>query len=148
MNDKTGRPPLPKGAAKGIQIGVRFKPKDARAIDNATANTGQTKVDLIRDAAIAEAKYPPPWVSSKWTIDDLEGKKVQFRLTAPKFRVEGVGEFLVRKNPRGELAIEICAIKSATPCEVVESRFWICQEIADKIERNPEPKVATFRLIA
>src|SRR6266404_2494338 len=128
MSNKTGRRPLPNGTAKDIQIGVRFSPEDDKALEKAIAKTGQTKVDLIRDAARADAKFPPPWVKSKWSINDLEGKKVQFKLTAPKFRVEGVGEFLVRKNPRGELAIEICAIESATSYKAVETRFWVGQE--------------------
>ncbi len=147
MSNKAGRPPLQNGTAKDVQIGVRFNPKDDKAIEKATAKSGQTKVDLIRDAARADAKHPPPWVKCKWTIDDLEGKGVQFRLTAPRFRVEGVGEFLVRKNPAGELAIQICSIKLATPYEVVETRFWIGQAAADKIESNPEPKGPPFRLL-
>jgi len=147
MNKKMGRPPLPKGKARSVQVGVRFTPEDDKAIEKALTKSGQTKADLVRDAAVAEARKPPPWVRSKWTYEDLNGKKVQFKLNSPRFQAKGVGEFLVRRNPRGELAIEICAIVSATPYEVTEHRYWLGQEIANKIEINSTPNVAPFRLL-
>jgi hypothetical protein len=147
MSKKMGRPRLPKGQAKGVQIGVRFNPKDDKQIDRRVVESGQTKADWVRNAAVAETKVPPVWIKSKWTWEDLRDKTVEFRLIAPRFQVEGMGKFLVRINPAGELAVEICAIESATRSEIVESRFYLFQQVADKIERHPNPAVAAFRLL-
>src|SRR6266853_3293315 len=103
MGKKMGRPPLPKGQAKGVQIGVRFNRDDDKAIKRAIADSGHTKVDWVRNAALTQARNPPPWVKSKWKMEELDEKRVQFKLTAANFWVEGVGKFLVRRNPRGEL---------------------------------------------
>src|SRR6266478_654966 len=106
-NNRMGRPPLPGGQAKEIQIGVRLTPQDDKSVEQAVDESGVSKAEWIRNAAKLQAKPPPPpaWVTSKWTREQLEGKTVQFKLTHPKFRVEGVGEFMVRCNPAGELAI-------------------------------------------
>ncbi len=147
MGKKMGRPPLPKGQARGVQVGVRFKREDDKTIEKVTAGSGQTKADWVRNAALAEARRPVTWVRSKWKLEELDGKLVEFKLTAPKLWVEGLGKFLVRKNLRGELSIEICVLKSPNPNEIVETRYWLGQQAADKIELNPNPKLAEFRLL-
>jgi hypothetical protein len=147
MNKKMGRPPLPKGQSKDVQIGVRFNPADDKQIEKAVAKSGQTKPDFIRNAALAETRKPTVWVKSKWTMEQLSGKTVEFALTVPGRRDDGTGKFLVRKNPADELAIDICAIASATRYEMVEIRYHLYQAAADKIELHPNPKVAQFRLL-
>lgn len=142
-----GRPPFPKGQAKDVQIGVRLTPGEDNAIQKAIAESGQTKAEWMRTAAVAEAQAKTIWVKSKWSMEDLDDQKVVFRLTAPRLEVKGVGKFLVRRNPRGELAINICVITEATPHQITEVRYYIGQAAADKIERHPEPSVAAFRLL-
>jgi len=146
MTKRMGRPKLPNGEAKRVQVGVRFNSDHDKSIEKAALDSGQTKADWVRNAAVSEARRPPPWIKCKWQMEELEGKKVKFRLSAPEFWVAGVGEFLVRRNPRGELAVEICVIKSATPFEIVETRYWLGQIAADKIESTCDPNVP-FRLL-
>jgi hypothetical protein len=147
MNKKMGRPPLPKGESKDVQIGVRFNPQDDKEIEREVKKAGQTKSDWVRNAAICDAQVPPIWIKSKWTFEDLKDKTVEFRLISPEWRIKGIGKFLVRINPAGELAVDICAVKSATPYEVVEMRFYLFQKVADKIERHPDKAIADFRLL-
>jgi len=142
-----GRPPLPKGEAKAVQLGVRFNPKDGQKIEKAATASGQTNADFVRNAAITETKKPPVWVKTKWTMEELDEKTVEFRLVFPHWRDEGTGQFLVRKNPDGELAIDVCVIASATPYKMVEIRYHLLQPAADKIEKHPNPKAAQFRLL-
>lgn len=147
MKSKMGRPKLPPGEAKGTQIGVRFRTTDDRRINELVEKSGQNKADWVRNAAIAESKKPPVWVKSKWTMEDLDDKTVEFRLRMPGRKDEGLGKFLVRRNPKGYLAIEICAIASATENEVVEIRYYLLQQTADRIEAHPNLGVAKFRLL-
>lgn len=143
-----GRPTLPKGESKDVQIGVRFRPDDNKPVEKKAKDAGQTQAEWVRNAAIAESKNPPIWVKSKWQWEDLRDKYVEFRLTAPKYQVKGIGKFLVRINPRGELAIDICVFEGDIPYHIVETRYYLGQDAADKIEKHPNQKVAEFRLLA
>jgi uncharacterized protein (DUF1778 family) len=145
MNANTGRPPLPKGQARDVQIGVRFTADEDKAIQKAISDSGQSKAEWMRTAAVAQAKTI--WVKSKWSMEELDNQNVEFRLTAPRLQVTGLGKFLVRRNPRGELAINICAITEATRHQITEARYYIGQAAADKIERHPNANVAAFRLL-
>jgi len=52
MNKKAGRPPLPEGRAKYLQVAARFNPDDKRQIKRAIAESGepQTEAQFVRDA--------------------------------------------------------------------------------------------------
>ena len=146
MSKKMGRPPLPKGKAKGVQVGVRFKPDDDRVIENALSDDEATKADYIREAAISKAKNEAPWVRSKWTREQLADKTVEYRLIGPYFRADGIGKFLVRSRNR-RLRLEIDAIIEASLARAVRHRYWLSEECAAMIEPHPNPSKADFRLV-
>src|SRR5258708_882755 len=100
MRSRIGRPRLPKGESKDVQIGVRFNGEQDRPIDSAAVKAGQTKAEWVRNAAVEQAKKPCVWFKSKWTQEELDGKDIEFRLTKPNVQVTGVGELLVRMNHR------------------------------------------------
>ena len=138
-----GRPELPKGQSKDIQVGVRFNSKIGQIIDQESAKLNQTKSDWIRNAAIEEVRMPPWWVKSKWKREDLDGKTVEFSLTDKGGKREGMGKFLVRENLSGKIAIYIL-----TRLNIAEIRYVLYQGAASKIERHPDLAVAEFRLLA
>ncbi len=57
MNSKTkmGRPPLPKGAAKGVLIGARFSPEEASQVEKAVKRAKAVKSDWIRTILLGAA---------------------------------------------------------------------------------------------
>lgn len=138
---------MPEGTANTVVTSLKISEDDAEAINKAVKKAEDEKPEWMRDALRRQAATPPVWIKSKWTWEDLQDKTVQFRLISPKWRIEGIGKFLMRINPASEVAIEICAIKSATLAEVVEMRFYLYQKVADKIERHPDPTIADFRLL-
>jgi hypothetical protein len=146
MNPKIGRPKVPASEAKSVLLGGRYPPPVAKELRKGAADSGRDISSLLRDAATAEIRTPPIWVKSKWKAEELDGKLVEFKLKAPTFWVEGVGKFLVRKNPKGEIAIDICVFKHQGPHQIAETRYYLFQATADKIEVNPNSEVAPFRL--
>lgn len=148
MNKKMGRPVLPKGESKGAQSGVRLKQNEDKAIASIATRAGETKAETLREAAIDKIQAPPIWVKSEWKADDLNGHYIQFLLHAPNRRLEGVGELKVRTNTRGEIAVDIFVDEHPTPYQGVTTRIWLSKEAVDRIELNPNPKPAKFRLLA
>jgi hypothetical protein len=59
MKSKMGRPPLPKGKAKGVLFAVRLAPNDARRVEGAIKRSGLTKPDWARGALLTAAKEAP-----------------------------------------------------------------------------------------
>ena len=55
MKPKIGRPKLPKGKAKGFQIGVRFNDGEAKKIKNAISKSGLKNADWARNTLLSEA---------------------------------------------------------------------------------------------
>jgi hypothetical protein len=54
QSKKVGRPPLPKGEAKGKIVPIRFKAEDLKAVEAAAKERGQTVSEWIR--SVLEAK--------------------------------------------------------------------------------------------
>jgi hypothetical protein len=52
MKPKMGRPPLPKGEAKGVLIGARFSPDEAQRVVKAAANAKQGKSKWVRSVLL------------------------------------------------------------------------------------------------
>ena len=105
MNKKIGRPPLPKGHLKDVQLGVRFNSDDDRKIEKAIGGTTQTKADWVRDAALVKMQE---WVTCKWTAKDLDGKSVEFSIVAQKKGpIDGIGTFFVLQRGDGKMKIKI-----------------------------------------
>jgi hypothetical protein len=142
-----GRPPLPKSEAKYNQVGVRFNPKENRQLDQIARRSGQTRAEAVRAATLYQIESPPIWVKSKWKREELDGKLVEFKLTAPGRELSGVGHFQVLENTRGEIAIDIFIDEHPSPYEGVLTRIWLAQDAVDKIELNPKPEPAPFRLV-
>lgn len=51
-----GRPTLPKGEAKGVLIGARFSPPEAKQVVAAINRIGAIKSEWIRNTLLSEAK--------------------------------------------------------------------------------------------
>lgn len=50
---KPGRPKLPKGAAKGSIVPVRFSPEDRKRVEGAAKASGQTVSEWVRSTLSA-----------------------------------------------------------------------------------------------
>lgn len=103
-----GRPPLPKGESKDIQIGLRFKTKENVELERAAQGDKKDKVSWIRQAALEATKA---WITcDQWTPAQLQGKKVCFRVkTILEGDVEGRGIFDVWQRGDGKCKIRIVA---------------------------------------
>ena len=55
MKTKMGRPKLPKGEAKGVLIGARFAPDEARRVESAAKHARQTKSNWVREKLLDAA---------------------------------------------------------------------------------------------
>jgi hypothetical protein len=53
---KLGRPKLAKGEAKGVLIGARFTPGEAKRVNDAVRRSGEQKSDWIRNTLLDAAK--------------------------------------------------------------------------------------------
>jgi hypothetical protein len=47
------------------------------------------------------------WTKSKWTLEQLDGQKVEFQFPTHRGTIHDTGKFLVRRNPEGLLAVDI-----------------------------------------
>jgi hypothetical protein len=81
----------------------------------------------------------------RWTKDELHGKRIQFRLTAPSFWVEGFGLFDVFL--RGDLVSIIIRVPSDVSGDFNVYHLYD-SKICSKIEVHPDPTVADFQLLA
>jgi len=139
-----GRPPLPKGQSKDFQFGVRLNNEQQKKIDRTVKDSGQTYPDFARSAMMAVAAKPPIWVKSKWSKEELDGQLIEFVLNSPQRTLSGVGKLAIWKNPRGEITVDIFIDE---PNKGISTRIWLAQDAVDKIELNPKPKPAKFRLL-
>jgi len=55
MSTKMGRPKLPKGQAKGVLIGARFSPPEAKIVAAAARRSKQVKSEWVRQSLISAA---------------------------------------------------------------------------------------------
>jgi hypothetical protein len=55
MKNKMGRPPMPKGQAKGVLIGARFAPHEAKQVESAAKRAKAVKSEWIRTTLINAA---------------------------------------------------------------------------------------------
>lgn len=87
------------------------------------------------------------WSKSKWTKADLDHQKVEFRVRTDRGIETGVGEFWVRQNPQGLLAIEIVVETQGRDwAERVQTRYYPKETGVARIVQHPDPKIAAFRL--
>lgn len=88
----------------------------------------------------------PIWTLSKWSMEQLDHKTVEFYLPSERGIVRSVGEFCVSQNPQGLLAIDVVVDLPKSPVERTQTRFHIPQVGVDAIEKHVDPAVAEFRL--
>lgn len=145
-----GRPPLPLGKAKEVQIGLRADSELAETIAEDSAKSGETQAEWVRGAAKDKALTPPVWVKSKWTCEDLSDQLIAFCLRSKVEKgirvLEGVGRLKVRENNYGEIAVDIFVDEATGPFSGVLTRIWLSKEAVDRIEINPKPP-AKYRLL-
>ena len=148
MKTKLGRPEMPEGKANTEIINLRVSGEILKEVDGAAKQSKQKKPEWMRNALRKEARNSPVWVKSKWKSKELDGKTVEFKLTAPNYWVEGLGLFRVLENPKGELKIDIVVSRYETPDKITDHIYHLYQPTADKIEVNPDPKKSDFRVSA
>ncbi len=56
MKPKMGRPKLPKGETKGVLIGARFSPDEAKQVELAVEKLQQNKSKWVRNTLLIAAK--------------------------------------------------------------------------------------------
>jgi hypothetical protein len=87
------------------------------------------------------------WVKSKWSQDELDRKRVELRIPAHGGIVHGLGEFRVRQNPDGLLAIDaVTDVQGRNWAERIRTRYHLPQAAVDRIAKHPDTKVGDFLL--
>jgi hypothetical protein len=88
------------------------------------------------------------WTKPKWKQEELDHKTVEFRVPTSRGMEHGIGEFWVRQNPAGLLAIDVVTdLPGRDWTERVQTRYFLPQIGVDRIERHPDQKIAEFRLV-
>jgi hypothetical protein len=88
------------------------------------------------------------WIQTNFTITEIDGKKVVFEFTTPDKFIPGIGTFRALQRPTGEMHIDIVVTTSASQYELIDRIFTLKQQMADLIQKHPDPSIAEFRLIA
>lgn len=152
MNAKVGRPRIPKDKAQAVLYGARVSREDARRIDQALMDSGQTPSEVIKKALHDAAR--PQWTVSKWKYQDLHDKWVEFRLTivqesGKRVLICGVGKFSIWRHSRDEskLAIQIEIVRPQGR-GMHSITLFLGQPVVNRIERHSDPKIADFRCFA
>lgn len=135
---------MPQGKANNQLINLRISGEIGDAIDEGVKQTKEKKPEFMRNALKRGAQNPFAWVKSKWTSEQLDGKSVEFKLTAPDHYIKGRGDFRVIGNPKGELRIDIVVTVDISPNKKTDYIYHLYQPTADKIQVNPNPKEADF----
>ena len=147
MTAKMGRPKLPEGESKDVQIGVRFKPKENEQLEKSAEEDKKDKVTWLRQAAIEATKE---WVKcDEWSLEDLHGKTVKFAvvliLEGP---VKGTGIFDVWQRGDGLFKIRIISFdRASTTYEKHELRIYLPQKGVKLIKRLAPGSECDFSVI-
>lgn len=141
-----GRPKLPSGESKAVQVGVRFKEKEIEHVSENAPESDKDRSKWIRQAAIEKAF---PWVKSEqWTQEDLHGKRVLMDINTPLHgTVVGTGQFDVLKRGDGLLQIRIRTGESGSdPAIKHDFTVFVPQEGVNLIRKLPPGSDADFLL--
>ena len=138
-----GRPPLPPGAAKGTQWGVRFDAGDTKQISKQIDGTPQTPAQWVRDAARLMAAEGV--VCDKFTVEELDTKKTAFRIFYQGRAIEGVGTLMALQRGDGTMKIQI---ESQQVDDAPDSyfRFLMPQAAVGWIQRAPSGSKVDFQV--
>jgi hypothetical protein len=89
----------------------------------------------------------PIWTKSHWKKEELDGKLVAFRFPVKGGWVEGIGEFLISRNPKGLLFVQIVVTRQGRNwAERIQTLYQIPQTGVDRIVQHPNQEIAAFRL--
>ena len=141
-----GRPAVPKTKAKTVLRGAMYAPSELKILEKARAKSGLDNSKWMRGAIQSEVARPPIWTKSKWSQEELEGQLIEFDLNSPQRRISGVGKLAVRKNPFGEIAVDIFVDEPQPDGSMTCTRIWLGTDAVEKIELNPKPNPAKFRI--
>ncbi|MBI2949610.1 MAG: hypothetical protein HYY23_18395 [Verrucomicrobia bacterium] len=86
------------------------------------------------------------WVHSKWKCEELHAESVEFKIPVQDGEAQGVGQFVVSRNPEGLLSIDI-RTNLHGDASIADGTydFHLNQWAADRIERHPDRMKAVFR---
>jgi len=86
------------------------------------------------------------WTQSKWKFDELDHKRVEFKILSDDRWVHGFGQFLLRQSPEGLLSVRVSVDipKTQTEREVFHCELPQCY--VDLIQKHDDQAVAQFRL--
>jgi hypothetical protein len=147
MSAKMGRPKLPKEEIKGILIGARFSPQEAKDVEGALRQSFQSKSKLVREAVMKAAHSPPVWLKTKWQRDDLQNKRAEFFLPiAGGGQIHGFGKFAIKTSPKGLLSFEIFCDVEVAPNAWTQHRIQLHRQTVEAIQLHPDQNVAQFLL--
>ena len=136
MKTKMGRPKLPKGTAKGVQVGVRFTPRENELIDAAIAKSGfvRDKAEWIRETAVSNALAWESkdrlgmdliWGDIPYPLEELHRKTIEFKLMikwdhldAPALST-GTGRIFVREL-KGKFHVQIISELSLKTEKIID----------------------------
>lgn len=143
-NPKMGRPKTPEEKAKTILIGAKFDPREAKAINEAIAQSGKDKSKWLREASLEATKE---WVKcDKWSAEDLHGKTVEFEVvTILEGPIRGTGIFNVLQRGDGLMKIRIISnSRDTTQYRRSEISVYIPQRGIEFIKRQPPGSICEF----
>lgn len=89
------------------------------------------------------------WVRSKWDLEELNSKSVEFKLPVQGGEAVGLGQFVVAQNAEGLLNINIRTLLRGDNVSEQGTMhdFHLNQWAADRIERHPNRATADFRCV-
>ena len=147
MGKKIGRPRVPKQEAKNVLVGAQLSPPQAKEAEKRAASQGLDKSKWLRGAIENELKNSPIWFDSKSAPNEMNGKLVEFRLTGPNFRVEGVGMLVVMENRFGQVSVEIQVNYAIDEYTRQFNRYFLPKEFVDNIKPHPDQSIASYKLV-
>ena len=147
MKTKMGRPTLPKGKAKGAQVGVRFNAKEIKQVEKTAAEEQQDKAKWLRKVALEATQE---WIKcNEWSVEDLHGKTVEFELfTILEGAIKGTGKFDIWKSGEGLVKIRIVTFdRKSTQYVRHELCIYVPQRGVQFIKRQPAGSKCDFSVI-
>ena len=86
-----------------------------------------------------------PWIKSKWTANEIDGKTVAFKLHSDMPILEG--KFMVNGNDAGEITVTILQETQSSPNSWIQHRYIIESPIDSVLRKSSDKQAAEFELI-
>lgn len=86
-----------------------------------------------------------PWINSKWTASEIDGKTVAFKLHSDMPILKG--KFMVNGNDEGEIAVTILLETQPRPNSCIQHRYIIESPIDSVLRKSSHKQAAEFELI-